>query len=213
MKIIYKQPQFELFPSNSSAWEDVNKPGFLLANLTLSTESIVILSILIIMVGLLSFSWGVERGKHLVAQAMDERVSAAWNVGGRIPAVMPAVLVPAVKSPAAVQSRAIQGNAGFVRRPVVKTIPAVKAIPAKAAFVMAPPAGAKRFTVQVSSNKTEAYAQREAMDFKAKGFQSFLIKKGDFWLVCLGNFSTQGGANDLLNKIQSKNHGAAIRRF
>ena len=35
------------------------------------------------MVALFSFSLGVERGKRLAAQALDERVSAAWNVSAR----------------------------------------------------------------------------------------------------------------------------------
>ena len=77
MNINYKQPQFELFPANSATLEDVNKPRFLLANLTLSIESLVILTILGIMMALFSFSLGVERGKHLTAQALDERVSDA----------------------------------------------------------------------------------------------------------------------------------------
>ena len=81
MNINYKQPQFELFPANSATLEDINKPKFLLANLTLSVESLVIFTILGIMVALFSFSLGVERGKHMAAQALDERVSAAWNVG------------------------------------------------------------------------------------------------------------------------------------
>src|SRR5271154_225965 len=52
MNINYKQPQFELFPANSATLEDINKPRFLLANLTLSVESLVIFTILGIMVAL-----------------------------------------------------------------------------------------------------------------------------------------------------------------
>src|SRR5208337_3248088 len=96
MNINYKQPQFELFPANSATLEDINKPKFLLANLTLSIENLVIFTILGIMVALFSFSLGVERGKHIAAQALDERVSAAWNVGARTMAVPVAVAVPAV---------------------------------------------------------------------------------------------------------------------
>jgi SPOR domain len=103
MNINYKQPQFELFPANSATLEDINKPKFLLANLTLSLESLVIFTILGIMVALFSFSLGVERGKHLAAQALDERVSAAWNVGARtISAPVIAAVVPAAMAPEAI---------------------------------------------------------------------------------------------------------------
>src|ERR1700684_391856 len=94
MNINYKQPQFELFPANSATLEDINKPRFLLANLTLSVESLVIFAILGIMVSLFSFSLGVERGKHLAASALDERVSAVGNVGARTMAPAAAVAVP-----------------------------------------------------------------------------------------------------------------------
>ena len=57
MNINYKQPQFELFPANSALLEDIDKPKFLLAKLTLSVESLVILTILGIMVALFHFLW------------------------------------------------------------------------------------------------------------------------------------------------------------
>jgi len=39
-----------------------------------------------------------------------------------------------------------------------------------------------------------------SLDLKAKGLNSFLIKKGDFWLVCLGPFQTQNIANEMLKR-------------
>ena len=203
MNINYKQPQFELFPANSATLEDVNKPRFLLANLTLSMESLVILSILGIMVALFAFSLGVERGKHLAAQALDERVSAAWNLAPRKPA-LPATAVAAVKVPvqktvvkAPVMVRPVKGNAGVV------TVPkgSVAAL------------GSQRFTLQAASYKSEAYARQDALALKAKGFQSFLIKKGDFWLVCLGQFATQENARAMLKKLPPKYLSSTVRRF
>ena len=177
MNINYKQPQFELFPANSATLEDVNKPRFLLANLTLPLESLVILVILGIMTALFAFSLGVERGKHLAAQALDERVSAAWNLAPR------KVALPAPPMVAAA------------------TVPAAKM----------PTSG--RFAVQAATYKNAIYAKQEALYLKAKGFQSFLIKKGDLWLICLGPFATQSSAAAALKKVQSKYPGSIVRRF
>ena len=121
MNINYKQPQFELFPANSATLEDINKPKFLLAKLTLSIESLVIFTILGIMIALFSFSWGVERGKHLAAQALDERVSAAWNVGARTMAVPVPVAAPVERKVVAEQKRytlqaATYGNEEYARQ-------------------------------------------------------------------------------------------------
>src|SRR5450631_3396137 len=148
MNINYKQPQFELFPANSATLEDINKPKFLLANLTLSLESLVIFTILGIMVALFSFSLGVERGKHVAAQALDERVSAAWNVGARTMA--PAAAVAAV--PAAqmqLQQRPLT-NHGYMSLSIHRSLP------------MQTTGTGTRFTVQAATYGNEEYARQDA---------------------------------------------------
>ena len=187
MNINYKQPQFELFPANSATLEDVNKPRFLLANLTLSIESLVIFTILGIMLGLFSFSLGVERGKRLAASALDEKVSDAWNLAPHRPAMPVAVAAPVAAAMA----------------PRVAVKPAVKPV--------VPATG--RFVIQTGSFKNEIYAKDEALKLKAKGFTSFLIKKGNFWLVCIGPFATADNAGELLRKSHSKLPGSSVRRF
>jgi hypothetical protein len=206
MNINYKQPQFELFPANSATLEDVNKPRFLLANLTLSIESLVILTILGIMIALFAFSLGVERGKHLAALALDERVSAAWNLAPRKPALP--VAQPALRQavPAVLPQKT--GNSGFV---TAKKAPVAMAqARQQAAVPLAKPA---HFTVQVATYKNGTYAKSEASALKAKGFQSFLIKTGDFWLVCVGQFASQEAADAYYKKIQPKYRGSSVRRF
>jgi hypothetical protein len=191
MNINYKQPQFELFPANSATLEDINKPRFLLANLTLSLESLVIFTILGIMVALFSFSLGVERGKFLSAQALDERVSAAWNVRARtvavtVPATAAAAIAPIqhltqVQRPAA-NHGLIQGLGGH-------------------------------YTLQAATYGNEEYARQDALLFKAKGFQSFLIKNGKYWLVCIGNFSSKETATAALRKLPGQYRFSQVRRF
>ncbi len=187
MNINYKQPQFELFPANSSTLEDVNKPRFLLANLTLSLESLVILSILGIMVALFSFCLGIERGKHLVAQALDERVSAAWNITVKKP--LPRSFIPA--------TAAIAAGPATVKRPVV---------------THAGQAGT-RFTMQVSSYKNGEFARTEALALRAKGYKAFLIKTSDFILVCVGQFSSTEAAGASFKKLPSHYRSGLVRRF
>jgi len=196
MNINYKQPQFELFPANSATLEDINKPKFLLANLTLSVESLVIFTILGIMVALFSFSLGVERGKHVAAQALDERVSAAWNVGARTIAVA----LPAAAPVEQVQpQQAAVTNHGYmslnIRRASLMT------------------ATGNRYTLQAATYGNEEFARQDALLLKAKGFQSFLIKNGKYWLVCVGNFTNKDNASDYLRKLPGQYRDSQIRRF
>jgi hypothetical protein len=195
MNINYKQPQFELFPANSATLEDINKPKFLLANLTLSLESLVIFTILGIMVALFSFSLGVERGKHLAAQALDERVSAAWNVGARTMAAIPLLTAPAVS-------------------PERVTVPAVeKRIPEQRSGGIRSTIFGARYTLQAATYGNEEYAQQDALILKAKHLQPFLIKNGKYWLLCIGNFNNKEGAAALLKKLPSEYRSSQVRRF
>ena len=191
MNINYKQPQFELFPANSATLEDINKPKFLLANLTLSLESLVIFTILGIMVALFSFSLGVERGKHVAAQALDERVSAAWNVGARTAAAAP-VAAAVVAAPAALPARVIQEQRPVYNHGLIS--------------------GA-RFTLQAATYGNEEYARQDALLLKGKGFQSFLIKNGKYWLVCVGSYSNKESATALLRKLPGQYRSSQVRRF
>jgi hypothetical protein len=197
MNINYKQPQFELFPANSATLEDINKPKFLLANLTLSLESLVIFTILGIMVALFSFSLGVERGKHLAASALDERVSAAWNVSARTMAVPAAVAIPA-----AIPSAPSVNRMNLLSRSVVVQRPGnIHGL------------SQTRFTLQAATYGNEEWAQQDALFLKAKGFQSFLIKNGKYWLVCVGSFSTKDSAASLARKLPGQYRSSQIRRF
>jgi hypothetical protein len=184
MNINYKQPQFELFPANSATLEDINKPKFLLANLTLSVESLVIFTILGIMVALFSFSLGVERGKHLAAQALDERVSAAWNVGARTMATVPAAAIA----------------------------PQVIMVPQKPLINQEFMSGT-RYTLQAATYGNEDYARQDALRLKAKGFSSFLIKSGKYWLLCVGQFNNKESAGALLRKLPGEYRLSQLRRF
>ena len=177
MNINYKQPQFELFPANSATLEDINKPKILLANLTLSLESLVIFTILGIMVALFSFSLGVERGKHMAAQALDERVSAAWNVSARTMA-----------APVAVAAA-----------PVALPTPSVQA--------------GMRYTLQAATYGNEEYARQDALTLIAKHFKSFLIKNGNYWLVCVGNFNSRESAASYSRKLPGQYRSSQVRRF
>jgi cell division septation protein DedD len=185
--------------------------------LTLSTESLVILSILGIMIGLFSFSLGVERGRSLAAESLDEKVSAAWNVGGRrLATVAPVSQVARAVTPTVGASKLSAANtmtkAGFTTRsmPVVKPV-AGKMAPV-AALASVPAAGSK-WTVQLATYKNENYAQQEALGLKAKGYPSFIVKSKDFYLVCVGQFGAQSQADAFFKKLQAKYQGSQVRRF
>jgi len=199
MNINYKQPQFELFPANSATLEDINKPKFLLANLTLSIENLVIFTILGIMIALFSFSLGVERGKHLAARTLDERVSAAWNVGNRPMATPVLAAVPAEQ----MSSPPMAGSPhGYASLNIHRMVP-----------MRASMGTGTRYTLQAATYGSEDYARQDALGLKAKGYPSFLIKNGKYWLVCVGSYNNKESAAPLLRKLPGQYRLSQIRRF
>ena len=218
MNINYKEPQFELFPANSATLEDINKPKFLLATLTLSTESLVILVILGMMIALFSFSLGVERGKHLAAQSLDEKVVAAWNVGGRRLAVAPVVAAPVTTPAQNVSTVKMSNNKSVVRSNVaahvavapVSRVVVTKPLP-ETTKVATSPAG--KWTVQLGTYRNENYAKQDALRLKAKGYPVFIVKFKDYYLVSIGPLASQEQAEAFLKKVQNKFQGSQVRRI
>ena len=209
MNINYKEPQFELFPANSATLEDINKPKFLLATLTLSTESLVILVILGIMIALFSFSLGVERGKHLAAQSLDEKVAAAWNVGGRhLAAVAPAVAAPvttSVHGAPIVHSNMVSRTAVAPSRvAVTKPLPETSKVATSSTG---------RWVVQLGTYRNENYAKQDALGLKAKGYPVYIVKFKDYYLVSIGPLASQEQADAFLKKVQNKFQGSQVRRI
>lgn len=210
MNINYKEPQFELFPANSATLEDINKPKFLLATMTLSTESLVILVILGIMIALFSFSLGVERGRALAAQSLDEKVAAAWNVGGRRLAVAP-VAPQAIKT--VIPTAKVETSRSTVVAHMATVASKINNTKAFSSTVANSPSVSNRWTVQIATYRNENYAQQEALGLKAKGYPTFIVKSKDFYLVCIGQFGTPSQADSFFKRIQAKYQGSQVRRF
>lgn len=112
---------------------------------------------------------------------------------------LPSVTPGAEKGPAAPPS----ARATPEKPPAKKVAPAVTAPPAGSV-----PAGAGRYTVQVSSWKSKAKANRQAQELSAAGFDAYVMDgevNGESWhRVRVGRFGTTGEAKDVIAKMQSQ---------
>lgn len=206
MNINYKPSQIELFPAQGVELENIQRPRWLSASLSLSMESLVILSFLGIMISLLSFALGVELGKRQVAQLMDDNVNLAWRVNARRAQVASEARTAAVV--------ATQATAPVTQKSISAPVVSAKAKPVNEVKKVAPVAAAsKRYTVQLGTFQNQKYAQDEAMKLKAKGLTVFIVKSGKFWLLCTGQFATAQEAQQLSKKLPATLRNSPIRRF
>ena len=191
MNINYKQSQFELFPATTGGSSDIAKPRYLFANLTLSIENVVVIGIITLMTMVFAFSLGVEKGKKVknFSSSLQQLPPAAAK-GAAVAGTLPAPEKAAASSPS-------------VKTPTASTTPtqinqAKKSQP---------------YTIQVASFKDDQYAKKEAGVLKNKNLDSFVLTKGNFFIVCIGKFSKKEEANGLLSKLKRTYNDCLVRRF
>ncbi len=206
MNINYKQPQFELFPGSSASVDDPSRPRYLLANLTLSIENLVVLSILGIMVAVFAYSLGVERGKHVMASEFRRTAVTQTAV-----AESTAVVQQASVTPAATTVRQVPAVAGKPVNAVPAAVkPAVATAPAAIAQQPQVPSAFK-YTIQVASYADEKFAKKAAVDLNKNGFETLVMQKGKYAILCVGKFNQKNEAMAVISKLKSKYKDCLVR--
>lgn len=157
-------------------------------NLSVSYEVLIIALIGAVLVVSVIFSLGVERGRGLTGSevAMTEPVQ---------PAVMPIAVEPVVP-PVAENLKPIQ-PATSVNAPVKATAPA---------------ASAKPYTIQVASYKGRDLADKELARLKGMGYSGEVVKKGDYFILCVGSFADKDSAKQTFAAMQKRYKSCLIRK-
>lgn len=69
------------------------------------------------------------------------------------------------------------------------------------------------YTIQVASYKTRKFAEKEAGLLKKKGYRVWVVPKGKYTVVCVGNFNNKGSAQSLLSEMKKRYGVCLIRRL
>ncbi|MCM8791943.1 MAG: SPOR domain-containing protein [Candidatus Omnitrophica bacterium] len=69
------------------------------------------------------------------------------------------------------------------------------------------------YTIQVATYKTSDYAQKEANKLKKNGFDTMIISKDKYILLCVGKFLNRHEAEIVLAKLKKRYEDCFIRRF
>jgi cell division septation protein DedD len=228
MNINYKEAQFEFFPGTVSTSDDINRPHFLTARLTLSVENLVILTIAGIMFLLFAFSLGVERGRGLALQASgtpasdekafmgDDKAVADMMVSTKADkkaSEAKAALSKPEKSKTELSVPAEKTKDGGMLGRVLAAYQDKKKTPEATAVTSSQPKSSGGYTVQVASYKTNTSAQREAATLKQKGFSDvFIVPKGKYVILCIGNFQRKEEADFFgQKKLKSRYQDLRVR--
>jgi len=198
-----KQSQFELFPgSPKNSTLEPGKPARLTKDLTLSLENIIVLCIIFVMVVVLFFSMGVEKGKKVALTSINPE---AGTVVRQVETID--------KSAAQKDSKSEESKT------VVFPVDVPQEITEDADSVTRPPHEVTEeqenlFTIQVASFKLKANAQKEADRLKGVGHRdAFVIAKGEYSIVCVGKFAQRLEAKRFSNTLKKKYNDCLVRRL
>ncbi|MDD5545710.1 MAG: SPOR domain-containing protein [Candidatus Omnitrophica bacterium] len=167
-------------------------PQYRLA-LSIRYETLFIILIGVALVAAIIFSLGVERGRSL--NSADVEAPAPVEPVVEAPSVKPAPL-PVAEAP--------------------KTLPKapepVKTVAVKPVVSAAASAADKPFTIQVASYKGRDAAEKELSRVKATGYTGEIIKKGNYFILCVGSFATKDAAKQTLAAMGKKYKGCLVRK-
>lgn len=197
--------QIELFPFLAGRHSQVARSRYLLKDLTLSVENIIVLCIVFVMAVVVFFSFGVERGKQIVKRSLSESAVSASSIE---PAVVTQKVIetPVAAQPNTKTSKSILPSQPVAPKPVVEPVKANER-----------PALEKKqkgtFTIQVASFKEKERAQQEIKRLKGKGHETFILPKGNHLIVCIGKFKIKDEAMEFSNKLKNKYNDCLVRRL
>lgn len=198
-----KQPQFELFPGPARNSEPTEKPRYPLKSLTLSLENIIVCSIIFIMLLVLFFCFGVEKGKQAVAASGTTQILAP----GQTVKVNEIIQEESVDTYAQAQSKDPSLQATLTPPPRTEQQPISQL------SVNEGKNPGRFFTIQVGSFKSEENAQREAMSLKKKGYDIFVLPKGEHFIVSVGKFGQRNEAKEFSKRLKNQYQDCLVRRF
>jgi cell division septation protein DedD len=201
MNLLPQKPtQIELFPKSGEQIFSSARQPFVIKDLTLSAENIIVLGIIFIVSMVVFFSIGVERGKFLAIESMPETVEIVKARNSDKPL---SVQDSSAGSEGAVKPRSADGDADASSSEVTESEKReVLEIPIEEHF---------RYTIQVASFSSLRYAQKEAEQLEKRGHESFIMPKGKHQIVCVGRFSGKGEAKEYAHKIKDRYQDYLIR--
>jgi hypothetical protein len=197
-----KPEQFEIFTSDDNLLaSEMKRKSFLTC--IWGHEKVVLMIIAFLTVGLVAFSLGFEKGKKSGSRVAGITNNAANAAGESVGAVQVAPL----KQEAVTE----------VKEKKIELLPRVNVVeysPGGRGLASDSQSHNKNsYTIQVASYKTLNSAEKEARQLKSRGFNPLVLSKGDFSVVCVGQFINKGQAAEKMQELRKRYQDCFVRRL
>ena len=156
----------------------------------LPLDKLILLSVALVLLFILSFSIGVERGKKIASIDLKISKTDINGIEDISQALPPAKIeIKKVQESVELKEQAIQEAA----KPEEKDI--------------------KRYNIQVASFYKEITANRAVKQLEAEGYPAFISKKGKFVVVYVGEFDNESKAKKILQSLKKQYKDCILRRL
>lgn len=153
--------------------------------ITVSYDVLVVVVITALMLTILLYTLGIERGKHLINTAANQIQPVQKAQKQQTIPVKQGKILPA-------QERAKIIN---TRTTVAPSVQNVKNEPLKTI-------SNKYYTIQIASYLADKFAKAEETRWQKKGYKTLILKKGDYFVLCIGNFNDKKIADAALDNLK-----------
>ena len=208
--------QKDLFGGSAIETAPIQKIGFLeRRRFSFRLDQVIVAFILLLIVYVLVFSFGVETGKrYAMAELKAERAKReimiqelsrkvflkAQHEEAELDRRDPqAAIVPPGQLPS------LENFNPFPRPSSPEALPSVSRLPVSVnAEKWIPKGPANKYTIQVITFTSSASAENALKKFAEKGLKAFLIPAGKFWQVCVDSFESRQKALDSLRHLKMR---------
>ncbi|MBU1125179.1 MAG: SPOR domain-containing protein [Candidatus Omnitrophica bacterium] len=161
-----------------------------------SYEKTVLLIIALVTTGIVSFAVGVERGKRLALLTNNSRLDVTMQPQPSASGEKASATKNEITSP--------RGEL-----PTKQIAPARERIPEQKKNNQE----LNGYTIQLASYRTKTAAKREAEALEKKGLSPFLMSKGNYIIICVGNFADKNAAKNRQSEFERRYKDCIVRRL
>ena len=191
------QPElFKEFEAQQKKNAKKKSPGSILPRnyvlLSVSYEQVIFITIGIIMLMVLVFSLGVERGRSLAVSPAKKQTDTAAKKADNLktePAKAEEKTIPE-----AAEAAQAEGDKAPEEKKEVKT------------------SSENIFTVQLIAYRSKKSAQKELSTLTKKGYKPFIVTGGGYYQVCVGEYKNQESAQKVIRELKKGYPDGFIRK-
>ena len=169
-------------------------------SVTLRLDHLSIVAISALVLYVLVFSFGVEKGKRFALQELAAKKTREEQISKEL--AKASTVKANLAAPGAVKASVPDLSKQAAQNKKADKEAAVSATSPVSAAAVSEAKG--RYTIQIITFKSKTLAEKEVEKLKSKGHQGFVIPAGKFFHVCVDRFETTHDASEKLGALRSE---------